>query len=238
MMRNFTPTLLAFLLSGCAATVRVERLPIPAVDLPATSVAIVSASRDCGEVADLLAARLSTVPGLSIDPLSPVRLQLDECGRSFESTVYLDQVVDGISGESRAQTSVATRSRSFAHVTVFEDRHVVARLLGSSRESSTDDVDGASSWARSQRRQQRSLADALAEDLVLQISPLPSIAERRVHPNAAEGSARDMHNRAVAAELAGQLDEALHWARAALAEHPSEGLARYVEELSRRTSSR
>jgi hypothetical protein len=78
----------------------------------------------------------------------------------------------------------------------------------------------------------------LARDLAQQINPVPTLVERRVYPNAASGTARELTTLAVEAERIGDLDRAVALAEAAWAEDPNPRTASYRDELLRRRAWR
>ena len=77
------------------------------------------------------------------------------------------------------------------------------------------------------------LADVVADSLV----PLPVGLERRIYKDPEPGTARALHNRAVAAEASGDLHGALELAREAYAANPTPHGARYIDALEARMGS-
>ena len=218
-------------LTGCASrTVHVEIPALPAVELAADTVSIVSTDKGCKPTADALAARLALAPGIQVDPRSGVRLRLDECGTSYESVVFVNDLPDNEMGETRRLT---LEGRAFAMVEVEVEGQHQATLVGSSRQGSFQHQERVGLWdlLALRRNVDRRLSQALVEDLVRQISPFPTLAQRRVYSNPSPGTARELHNRAVMAEQHGDLDEAWRLAQLAYDAHPRGRIAAYRAAL-------
>jgi hypothetical protein len=81
------------------------------------------------------------------------------------------------------------------------------------------------------------LANDLADKLADRIAPLPATLRRTIYPDPEPGTARQLHNDAVAAEKAGNLDAALQLARQAYAADPSPGAMDYLEDVRAHASS-
>ena len=72
--------MLALLLSACAATIRVELPPTPAVRMPVDQVAVVARERRCQPAADALTQELGRSGWTVVVPSSQVKLVVFSCG--------------------------------------------------------------------------------------------------------------------------------------------------------------
>jgi len=216
-------------LPGCAHKVQVEVPAVPAVALQLQSpkIAVVVQDRDCREVADALVDELNAVDGLEVDPRADVCLRVLRCGRSY--TANIDIRVEGDQDRRR----VLMEGRAHALVAVMADGEPQAHLIGSARhfdDSAWGDID----VLGRRRSMDRDLTRLLARDLATQVSPVPRVAERRIHPRAPEGTARRFYHDAVIAELSGDLTEAHRLAMKAWEERPTARNAAYLRELEAR----
>jgi hypothetical protein len=216
-------------LPGCVHKVRVEVPAAPAVALrwEGPKIAVVAQDRDCRDVADALVEELNAVDGLEVDPRADVRLRVLRCGRS--QAVNIDIRVEGDQDRRR----VLMEGRAHALVAVYAEGEPQAHLVGSARHfdnGAWGDID----VLGRRRSMDRTLTSILARDLATQVSPMPRVAERRVHPRAPEGTARRFYHDAVLAELSGDLFEAHRLAMKAWQERPTERTAAYLRELETR----
>jgi len=230
-MRWTLPTLL-LVLGGCTPTVRLEVPAAPAVQLPNQPIAVVARARSCQQMADALVAQLASAH-LRVDPGSPSRIVLFSCGTSEDVTL---QQLDGVGVAGQRRTTVAIRAYAVAEVSV--DGRVLAHLVGAGNNRITAPWQQNTPLLQARRVARRQAAAGLAADLMRQIDPLPSLVQRRVYPNAAEGTARALTTRAVRAEGQGDLVAAIGLAEAALAADPSPHNAGYLVELKRRLATR
>lgn len=220
----------SLLLGGCAARIQLELPPAPAVQLPEHAIAVIARDRHCQQIADTLVQRLGRVDVLRIDPRADTHLELFACGGD-QSWLRQEIASDEASRIRRRTTVVA---HAYAVVAVIHDGRVLAHLIG----SGSQDLDASGQPRRRTAAVGRSVdwlaIQDLVEDLTLQIDPLPTLVERRVYPNAPDGTARAMTTRAVRAEQSGDLTEALRWAEAAWEQQPTPRTAGYLAELNRR----
>ncbi|MBW2255731.1 MAG: hypothetical protein JRI25_14170 [Deltaproteobacteria bacterium] len=216
-------------LAGCAHKVQVEVLAVPAVALrwESPKIAVVVQDRDCRDVADALVEELNAVEGLEVDPRADVRLRILRCGRSHSADI--DIRVEGEQDRRR----VLMEGRAHALLAVYVDGEPQAHLIGSARHFD-DSAWGDINMLGRRRSMDRALTQILAQDLATQVSPMPRIAERRVHPRAPEGTARRFYHDAVLAELSGDLFEAHRLAMKAWQERPTARTAAYLSELEAR----
>jgi hypothetical protein len=216
---------------GCAPKVKIEHPAQPALQIDATSVAVVSHDRECRDIADELATHLNE-NGLRVDPRAAVRLDLYGCGQSFETKVEVSQRADqqGVSSDERRAT-VEGRGHAAVNVTVHGETE--ATLIGSGSQLATG------SWQNRDIREvldmrrgvDKHITQAVARDLAEQISPMPTLVSRRVY-SMAIGNGGRLHNQAVQAELSGDIPRAHTLALAALASRPGHrGHQRYVSDL-------
>jgi hypothetical protein len=211
---------------GCAKTVRVSVPAHPAVPLDHDRFSVVAVDRSCQGVADGLTHALAHLDGVSVDPSAPARLEVLTCGRTVVPVVDIELA------DHEDRRRVGLEGRAHAVVAVNVASQGVAHIIGTGQRSSVGawgetDVSGLS------RAMQRDLDDALAHDLTRQIDPLPRQVSRRIHPNASDGSARNLHTRAVLAEQRGDFIEARSFARRARDADPSPRYVDYLQELDR-----
>lgn len=223
------PLLLALLLaaSACAPRVRVQVPAAPAVAVDLSAVAVLTEDRACQPVADGLIDALRRGEAARVDPRAAVRVVVHTCGDAMHRTVDVD-----LHGEHERR-----------RLTVEGHGHAVATVLGGGAPSSTlvaaAHAARESGWGEGRvpalsRSVRRSVASGLADDLAAQLSPLPQMAARRLHPGAATDSHRGLAHRAVLAELGGDLVEAHRLAALAHARRPTPRAAAYMAELEAR----
>jgi hypothetical protein len=214
---------------GCAPTVQLEVPAAPAVSLPTHAVAVVAHERVCQPAADALARELGDSDGVTVDHRAPLRLELIACGDDQSWTV---EQVGSDDQPQRQRTTVAARAH--AVVAVVSPDGVRAHLIGTGRHLVASSWSEPTRLAHVSRTAHRHVLGDLAADLAHQVSPVPTMVERRVYPNAGPGSARELHNLAVRAEQRGDLDLAWLLAQAAWNERPTPARAGYLDELRRR----
>lgn len=230
-MRGVVLVIASGLAVGCAGhRVHVELPAAPAVELAADAVAIVAADRECRDVANALVDELARVGALTVDPTAPTRLYVYGCTQAVAAPVVDVRLEDDASGRRSESREILVDGRAQAAVDVVRQGDVVARLVGAGRHTASGDL---ASSPGIERAMARNLPERVAVDLVDQIRPVPRLAVRRVYPNAAEGTAADLLDRAVAAELAGDLPAARDLALAALRERPTARAEAYLRELER-----
>lgn len=231
-MRHLT-AIAALVCMGCATTIQVELRPLPAIDVDLSAVAVVSASRECTDVADLLVRRLAAAPGIHVSPDAELRVQLDQCGLVYQPQVELEQVVHS-DGSVISERTATVDGRAYAIVQIQTKGIEQARLLASARNTDTlPQAGGFTRLFRPNRSIARDMREALVDDLVRQISPMPMLVQRRIYPGAHDGSARDFYNQAVLAELSGDLHQAHRLAVKAETRSDDPTISRYAAELAR-----
>jgi hypothetical protein len=187
----------------------------------------VVADRSCQDVADAIVREINAEPGLAVDPLAAVRVKVLTCGRTVAAAI--DVRDDG--GGERRRVSITGRAHALVEVSTGEA--VQAHLVGAAHREDPG-AWGELSVAARGRTLDRVLVLDLAEDVVNQISPVPHLAWRRLHPNAPHGSPRALATSAILAEIDGDLVRARRLAALAHEAHPSERTAAYLRELDER----
>ncbi|MBX2796152.1 MAG: hypothetical protein KTR31_00745 [Myxococcales bacterium] len=218
--------------TACAARVHLSIPASPAVVLPERAVSVVARDRGCQSVADTLVAALRESDSLHVLPTAKTRLEVFGCGDDQSWT--LQEIVR--SDEQRVRRRTLVAARAHAVVAVTHHGRVLAHLLGAGR-AHYDSSWQPTRWLSIRNTARRHATHDLVDDLETQLDPMPTFVQRRVYPNAAEGSARALTTRAVRAEQSGDVLEALRWARAAWERQPTTRTAGYVVELRRRVPS-
>ena len=228
--------------TGCAHRVSWEVQPVPTYTLPAaptTMLAVVADGRQCKAVADAVAASLNTRPGVKVSSEAAIRLIVQNCDQGQETTLEVEMGGQSASGFNGTGAVVGgDRRRYTLHGWSAAEMTVISPSGNEVILSGTADQTVRSSWvgdADMDVPRAITLADALAKEvaanLANQLAPLPVSLHRRLYADAAPGSAKDLHNRAVSAEQAGDLVGALDLARQAQAVDPSRAAADYLDEL-------
>ena len=231
--RVFIAALTALALAGCSARRVQVSLPAgPALQLDTTSVAVVS-NRECREVANALVREIDEVPGFHVDHRSPVRLYLSACERWVDPTIDIQQTVDADDGVVLQRRRVSIRGGALAVLSVMVAGQPTARLIGRGRQSMSGEWNSGMDVFGLSRRVERDMMESVVADLIDQLSPVPRLVERRVFPNASEGSPRGLHTAAVRAEMAGELEEAYKLALRAYEVTPTRQARLYLDELDR-----
>jgi len=226
---------LALLLLGCAKHVSWEVQPQPAYRLSSLEVSVVAGDRDCKRVADELASTLSARPGVRVRPDAAIRLELRGCEDAVDTTVATESTYYGMGdhkGVAAEQRRYDMRGTAQAQLVVKAANQPEVRLDGAAEReehspwvSSTDlELPRSLSLRESVRRE-------LAHDLADQLAPLPATIRRTLYADPEPGTARQLHNQAVDAERAGELDGALALAKQAYAANPTAAEMRYIEDL-------
>ncbi len=210
-------------------TVQLEVPAAPAVHLQADAVAVVAHDRACQPAADALTRGLADSGVLHVDHRAEVRLELIACGDDESFTVEQQGSQDS---PTRRRTDVAARAHAVVAVTAHGQ--TAAHLIGAGRHHLTTSWTEPNRMARVRNTAQRQAFADLADDLVQQLSPVPMLVERRVYPNASNGSARELHTLAVRAEQGGDVELAWLLAQAAHLENPTPRTASYLDALHRR----
>ena len=225
-------TLLAGFVIGCGPSMKLQVSPTPTLGINTTSVAVVSDSRECRDIADALVSALRDDYGFRIQPSAPIRLTVGDCSASYETKVTITQAVDPLVYETD-QRKVAMVGRAHASLTVSAFGEAQARSIGTGRQEA---VIGrhADNLITLKRLTESSLHGLVADDLASQVSPVPKQVARRIYPNASDRSARGLHTLAVRAEAQGYLARALEYAQAAHERRPTKLSRAYVADLNRR----
>ncbi len=220
---------------GCAHQVSWQVQPAPSYTLPSWEVSVVAGERGCKRVADELASTLSARPGVRVRPDAPVRLEVVRCDDEVDTTVELESVYPGLVYSTRVykeQRRYEMRGWASAELVVESAGAPTVRLTGGAERSerspwvSEEDLEipRALSLREAVRRD-------LAHDLADQLAPLPATIRRTLYRDPEPGTARQLHNQAVDAERAGDLDNALRLAKEAYAANPTASAMRYIEAL-------
>jgi hypothetical protein len=211
---------------ACAHRVSWEVQPRPAYTLPSMEVAVVAGDKSCKKVADELAETLSARPGVVVRPDAAQRLEVRNCDENLHTNVEM---------ESTHFRNVVSERRRYTMRGVAQGELWVAdrtKLLGTAErhlrgpwEAEGDlDIPGALALREGLRRD-------LARDFAQQVAPLPETISRTLYKDPEPGTSRELHNEAVEAEQAGDLDRAVSLAREAYAADPSMASLRYLEAL-------
>ena len=221
------------LAAGCAPKVLATTPAIPAVQLQAAEVAVISGNKACQFVADTLAQQLSSEAVFEVTPKADVKIVVQQCSEKMLPTISLSQEVDSISGIVDRKSSLEVDARAYAHVSIQTSKQQRAHLIASASWYHMSDWNRPK-WLRLNRTIRKQLATMLSADLVEQIRPVPAIARRRVYPGAPPTSSRGLLTRAVAAEAKGEFRTAYELALSAISITPRRKTFQYLEGLRRR----
>ncbi|MFN7146318.1 MAG: hypothetical protein ACK4YP_21270 [Myxococcota bacterium] len=227
---------LFLLVLGCAKQVSWEVQPAPSYELSSLEVSVVAGERGCKRVADELATALVARPGVRVRPDAPVRLEVRDCEDEVDTTVELESTYPGLVYSTRVFSERRRYDmRGWASATLLvkpETGPAVSLVGGAERRNRTPwdedrhfEAPGAAVALREAVRRD------LAHDLADQLAPLPTTLRRRLYTDPEPGTSRELHNAAVDAERAGNLDEALRLAKEAYAANPTASGMRYIEAL-------
>ena len=196
-----------FLATGCVKTISFEAQPSPVFQVSSPDVAVVSSDSNCRVIANAIARYLTEEVGLAVRPNAEVRLEVSDCGHSVRPVVDLVQEIDNRRGVIFQKRILQLRGRGYAQMAVITKNGVEARLVGSAQihslQANTRGI------LVSKRRVSKHLLELLALDLTEQVRPFPRTVQRRMYRNPAPGSAHDLFNQAVQAEIAGDLRSAI-----------------------------
>lgn len=231
--------IVALALIGCAHQVSWTIEPVASLTLPATEVAVIAVDRACKPVADALVDALGSRPGIEIRPDATQRITVQKCddqvttaldiesnypGLNYGPTVYMERRRYTINGWARGEMVIEGAGDPLRfHAEV--DRSLRGPWVNSG------DLDVPATATLRQR-----VCDDLASRLADHVAPLPETIERIIYPDPEPGTSRKLHNDAVAAERAGNLDEALRLAREAYAADPSPGGMDFLEAVQEHAS--
>ena len=229
--------MLSLLLACATAPVTWKVQPDPVLEIDTTRIAVVADSRDCREVADALIETLGARPGVRIDPSANTSLLVTECLVSTQPTVevkHLGGSDDPMARGFDEQRRVVVDGQGSARVVVTSNGVHLSdlRVKASASEASPwsdDAVPAARVYAVDQQ-----LVDGLVDEVADALVPLPVDLERRIYKDPEPGTARSLHNQAVAAEATGDVRGALDLARTSYAANPTARSARYIDALEAR----
>ena len=230
---------LVAVLAGCVHQVSWTIEPVAQMKLPETAVAVIAVDRACKPVADELVDALGSRPGIEVRPDATQRIIVQNCddqvttaldiesnypGLSYGPTVYQERRRYTLNGWAHGEIVVQGAGDPLKFTSEVE-RSVRGPWVNSG------DLD-VPATATLRQRVSGELADALADH----IAPLPETIERIIYPDPEPGTSRKLHNDAVAAERAGNLDDALQLARQAYAADPSPGGMDFLEAVQEHAS--
>jgi len=211
-------------LLACARQVAWEVQPRPAVDLPSMEVSVVALDRACKRAADELAVVLGARPGVRVAAGAGVQLGLARCDEGATTSVEVDfryssspTSVGPLEQKTFRRLSWATADliiRSEGTAGAPAPVRVERTDRGTSGQDGSLDIPAAMEGRDSLRRE-------LAHTLADQVAPLPETIRRMVYRDPEAGTARQLHNQAVEAERAGDLQRALDLALQAYAANPT-----------------
>jgi len=218
------------LVLACAShRVSWEVLPAPGVEVDTTAIAVAAEGRDCRDIADDLVDTLNARPGVHIEPGAATRLVVRDC-EALTTPVVEIQEQNGLDVDHVRRRVVVTGAAS-ARVEVHSG-HLVLNTFEVAAEASE-----ASPWTDEHIPAPRvhvvdsRLAEAVAVEVADLLVPLPSTLQRRIYKDPDPGTAKALHNEAVAAEQEGDLTTALYYAREAYAANPTGMAVRYIQAL-------
>ena len=223
-------------LLGCVHQVSWTVQPLAAYDLKQTEVAVVAAEPGCRALADALVNALGSRPEIVVRPDAAQRLTVHRCdehvttsidiegnypGLDYGTSVYQERRRYSLNGDATGEMVVDGLG---VEPVKFSER-VEREIRGAWVDEGSLDIP-----ASMQLRER--LATDLADVLADKIAPLPETIRRSIYADPEPGTSRQLHNEAVAAERAGNLDEAMRLARQAYAAQPSPAGMDYIEALS------
>ena len=221
---------LLLLVAGCASHVAWKVAPAPAVDVDVATLSVAAEGADCKELANAVLAEMAARPGVAIDPDAPTTLVVKDC-QSFLATI-VEVEGERIDIDETERRRVTVEGTGNATVEVRANGLTVGTLTPQHfhAESSSWASDGRIPAPRA-RAVSAALSEGLAQQVADDLAPLPAELSRRIYASSEPGTARALHNQAVAAEQRGDLDEAMKLAREAYAADPSARSMRYLEAL-------
>ncbi|HJN78288.1 MAG TPA: hypothetical protein QGF58_30525 [Myxococcota bacterium] len=221
---------LLVLLTGCAQHVAWKVAPAPAVEVDVTTLSVAAEGAECRDVADAVLVAMDARPGVAIDPGASTTLVVKDCDEFLSTIVEVEGEWVEIDEVERRRVTVEGTGNATVEV------RVASMTIGTLDPQHYHSE--SSSWANEGRipaPRARAVSSALDEGLAQQVAddlaPLPAQLSRRVYAQSEPGTARALHNEAVAAEQSGDLDGAMRLAREAYAADPSPRSMRYLEAL-------
>ena len=196
-------SMLLFAIAGCVHHVSWVVDRSPAYPQPTTRVAVVAMERACRPLADALLKELDSRPGVEVRPDADQRIFVKKCDDRVTTAVDVESTYPGI---DYASDVYFERRRYVLHGWARGEMEVQANGVEPLSFNVEVERDTRSSWVSSrdldipanpemQSRLSRELAVRLADKL----APLPETIRRTVFPDPEPGTARQLHNEAVAA---------------------------------------
>jgi len=232
--------MLLHLLACATARIAWEVTSDPHVEVDTTRIAIAAEDRDCRDVADQLIDTLGARPGVRIDPAASTSLLITNCevqSRPIVEVMHHGGAVDQWSTDFDERRRVVVEGQGTATVIIYSNgvqlsSLEVQALANESSPWSEEGVPSARFYAVDQQ-----IVLGLATEVADALVPLPIDLERRIYKDPEPGTARELHNQAVAAEAVGDIAGALELASEAYAANPTPHGARYIEALEARQGS-
>ena len=223
--------MLIFLALACAHTSAVwKTTPSARIDAPTGSMAVVASDRRCQSYADALIAEFRLREGVLVDPAARTRLVLERCSVSQRTEVDITQDYGVSTTGLHEQRSQAIRSQGKA-VVVIEVDGQRAGQLSTTKKRVRIVRDGDLAVARKQAYLRDRVVADVVEEIAQRLVPVSEVVRRRWYTDPEPGTARDLHNRAVDAERAGDLAKAIEFAEASMAAHRTPRAAGYLRTL-------
>lgn len=225
------------LMTGCLHQVHWVEEHAPRYPAPVTRVAVIAMEPACSPLADALTRALGSRPGVDVAPDAPHRVYVQRCDDLLTTTLNVEGNYPGLNYGSAVYFE---RRQYQLHAWGKGAIEVQAPGVEPMRFETTAEADSRTGWSSTGDLEapaapalrvelMRSLADDLADNL----APLPETYRRDIYPDPEPGTARQLHNDAVAAERSGRLDEAVRLARQAYAADPNPAAMDYIEALQR-----
>lgn len=223
------------LIIGCVHQVTWVEERSAAYPLATTQVAVVAMERACRPLADALVKELGSRPGVDVHPEATQRIFVKQCDDLLTTSVDVEGNYPGIDYGAEVYFE---RRRYTLHGWGRGVMEVQAPGVDPVTFAVDIERDLRGPWVASDAfdmpanpELQTRLTGDLAERLADKLAPLPETIRRVVFPDPEPGTARRLHNDAVAAERSGNLDEALTLAKAAYGADPSPMAMDYIERL-------
>ncbi len=232
--------MLLFLALACSHTQAVwEHTPNSLTTAPTTELSVAVSDRRCHTVADALAKELTMRRDVRVVPEAQTRLLLNVCQIRLRTEVDIEQMypmagMDGAGNTDRRDHVI--RAEGSAILTVEVNGEPVDTLNSEGRRVRLV-REGDSSHLQRRAVIRDAVVRDLSEALAQQIVPVPETVRRRWYRNPDPGTSRDLHNRAVDAERAGDLETAISIAKQAIDASRTPRNVRYLEMLAERQAA-
>jgi hypothetical protein len=219
-------------LLACATKVTWQVTPAPVVHVDTTSVAVAAEGVECRRVADAVVAELAARPGVRVEAEAQTRLVVRGCDQELSTLIEVENARGTMRVDETDRRRVVVEGQGTARVSVLRGTASVGELEHSAvaSEDSGWASDGRVATPRA-RAVEGELVRLLARGIADDVAPLPADLQRRLFDHPEPGTAAELHNQAVAAEIAGDLELAMKLARQAWTADPSPRGARYLEQL-------